>query len=76
MHNLHLRSSPEVFVFVRGLLGRRLCCGGGMTTASMPPVASLPLDSYPTTRKIKVSIRRQDGVPTIVARMIGQLRIG
>jgi hypothetical protein len=48
-------------------------CFGGMTIASMPPVASLPPDSYPTTRKIKVSICRQDGVPTIVVRMIGQL---
>jgi hypothetical protein len=49
---------------------------GGMTTASMSPVASRPLDSYPTTRKIKVSICRKNGVLTIVARMIGQLPIG
>jgi hypothetical protein len=51
-------------------------CVGGMTTASMSPVDSRPLNSYSPTRKIKVNICRQNGVPTIVARMIGQLRIG
>jgi len=40
------------------------------------PVVQISLNSYPTTRKIKVSICRQDGVLTIVARMIGQLQIG
>ena len=53
-----------------------ISCLGGMTTASMSPVDSRPLNSYPPTRKIKVNICRQNGVPTIVARMIGQLRIG
>jgi hypothetical protein len=50
--------------------------GDGLTTVSVSPVASRPLDSYPTARKIKVSICRQDGVLTIGARMIDQLRIG
>ena len=42
-------------------------------TASMSSVAWRSLNSYPTPWKIKAVICRQDGVPAVVARMIGQL---